>query len=212
MKTKLFVSLASLGALCLVHNSAAFTWREVPEPIVGASSIFSIAALSDRDVWTVGAYYNSGYLSLTEHWDGMAWSVVPSPNISGKQNFLLSLTTVSPRDVWACGDAVLHDVEQTFIEHWDGGQWSVVPSPNSSPDVPNYLWAMDAVAANDIWAVGQAGVGAQAVALAEHWDGASWTIVPTPPVVSPQLFGVHGITGQDVWAVGVSDNSTLTMH
>jgi hypothetical protein len=82
--------------------------------------------------------------------------------------------------------------------------FSVVPSPS----VPNgTLVATAAIADNDIWAVGDGGPSPGT--LAEHFDGTSWSVVPTPPLPSGgingpggQFFGVAAAASNDVWAVG----------
>jgi hypothetical protein len=75
----------------------------------------------------------------------------------------------------------------------------VVPSQfvsNSS------LEAAAAIADNDIWAVGNIGSGSGPFqTLAEHFDGTTWSVVPTP--FRNALFsGVAGAASNDVWAVG----------
>lgn len=56
-------------------------------------------------------------------------------------------------------------------------------------------------------------------ALAQHWDGSSWSRVPTPlpdPGGDDSLKGVDGAASDDVWAVGYSQGSgfvvPLVMH
>jgi hypothetical protein len=89
------------------------------------------------------------------------------------------------------------------------GEWNVVPSPNASPD-ENFLRAVSAVDANDVWAVGfhdaDPGPGFFTRGLIEHWNGASWSVVPAPDVgVSGDiLLGVAAVSANDVWAVGIS--------
>ncbi|MGI8586143.1 MAG: S-layer homology domain-containing protein [Chloroflexia bacterium] len=85
-----------------------------------------------------------------------------------------------------------------------GGCWTVVSCPNVNT-APNELLAVAAVAANDVWAVGDGSGGT----LIEHWDGSSWSIVPSPNVGS-DLAGVAAVAANDVWAVG--DPGTLTEH
>src|SRR5215203_4687897 len=48
--------------------------------------------------------------------------------------------------------------------------WQIVPSANAVTS-PNYLNAIDAVSAVDIWAVGHYRIGTRARMLALHWDG-----------------------------------------
>src|SRR5690242_16534021 len=61
------------------------------------------------------------------------------------------------------------------------GSWSTISSPN--PGVGNEsLYGIAAVSANDVWAVGNTqnnGVG-NPQTLIEHWDGTSWSVVPSP--------------------------------
>jgi hypothetical protein len=89
--------------------------------------------------------------------------------------------------------------------------FSVAPSP-AAPDAT--LTATVAIADNDIWAVGyddvQVAPPAYNSPLAMHFDGKSWSIVPTPTLssggVNPpnaQFFGVGAVSSKDVWAVGI---------
>jgi hypothetical protein len=80
-------------------------------------------------------------------------------------------------------------------------RWTIVPSPN---DGESLLFSVKAISSNDVWAVGERhGIGRT---LAEHWDGASWTIVPTvnPSDAANVLQAVDGVATDDVWAVGYS--------
>src|SRR4051794_403948 len=56
--------------------------------------------------------------------------------------------------------------------------WQVVNSPN--PGGSPTLRSVSAVGPADIWAVGYTSHGSTSSdTLAEHWDGAAWTVVPT---------------------------------
>jgi hypothetical protein len=63
----------------------------VPSPNggTGYNYLASVSALTSNDVWAVG-HNNTGAFSInrtmTEHWDGTAWTVVPSPNLSIQDN------------------------------------------------------------------------------------------------------------------------------
>ena len=81
--------------------------------------------------------------------------------------------------------------------------WSIVASPNE--EGWSWLQAVDAAAADDAWSVGYY-IGADGVeeSLAEHWDGATWSLVDTPSVGprGDQLYGVAAVSPSDAWAVG----------
>ena len=77
---------------------------------------------------------------------------------------------------------------------------------------------MDAVSADDVWAVGNitdADSGSSTPGV-EHWDGSVWSVVPSAPnsSVYSVLTGVSAISANDVWAVGayVNDASELKTY
>jgi hypothetical protein len=156
---------------------------------------------------------------LVEHWDGSAWTVVPSPNGSTISSQLLGVDAVSANDIWAVGSSstLAAPYENTLIEHWDGSSWSIIPSPNPSGGSFNKLNGVAVVAANDIWAVGSySGSTNHSQTLIEHWDGSSWSIVPSPNVgpYGNNLNSVAARAANDVWAVGASNNggNSLILH
>ena len=149
------------------------------------------------------------------------WQIVRSPN-SGKQaNSLASVAAAADNDVWAVGWAFSQQLNayRTEIEHWDGARWSLVKSPNATNGY-NLLNGVAVVAANDVWAVGQAAIGSTYSTLIEHWNGTAWSIVPSPnvPGLSNVLQAVTVISANDIWAVGYSTDTstftdfTLTLH
>jgi hypothetical protein len=161
-----------------------------------------------NDIWAVGGY--SGR-TLTLHWDGMSWTVVPSPDPISGDDTLRAVAVVAANDVWAVGDTNTGNGSQTLVLHWDGVSWAVVPSPNPGTRL-NMLSGVAAVAANDIWATGfhfswDTGLSYSTEvnqALALHWDGASWTVVPNPHTGTGNNFleAVAAVATTDVWAVG----------
>ncbi len=139
-----------------------------------------------------------------------SWNVVPSPNGTNNMNndnTLSGVATISATDIWAVGDYTLniyHYSFQTLIEHWNGTNWSIVPSPNV-PTLNNILNGVTAISATDIWAVGDTFSETQegASTLVEHWDGTTWSIIPSPsPIEYSGFSGVAAISATDIWAVG----------
>ncbi len=134
------------------------------------------------------------------------WSIVSSPNPDPSSNKLRAVAAISSTDVWAVGQASA----STLAEHWNGSSWSVVPTPNApGTGTQSALLGVAAVASNDVWAVGFSANGNTSpgyATLAEHWNGSTWSIVPSPtppgPAISPSLNAVAAISSSDVWAVG----------
>src|SRR5436190_12166876 len=88
-----------------------------------------------------------------------------------------------------------------------------------APHSQNNLNGVAAVSANDIWAVGYYGQASGAnQTLIEHWDGKSWSVIPSPKVGTrdSNLNGVAAVSANDVWAVGLYSDSgarqTLAEH
>jgi hypothetical protein len=197
-------------------DGGAGCWNVISSPNSGLSSRLNAVTGSGNDVWAVG-YSGDGNRSvtLTLHWDGNAWSVVPSPNVAGDSNFLYGVSG-SGNDVWAVGSYFTFDqgfhVTRSLTLHWNGSAWSVAPSPNPG------FWGNDLYAVtgsgNDLWAVG--GYSDQiGRTLTLHWDGSTWSYVPSPTVGqnNNELTAVAG-SGNDVWAVGYygSLGFTVTLH
>jgi hypothetical protein len=66
------------------------------------------------------------------------------------------------------------------------------------------LHGVAAIASHDVWAVGGVGdVFNNGTTLIEHFDGATWSVTPSPALAGG-LFGVSGAACNDVWAVGLT--------
>lgn len=148
---------------------------------------------------------------------GPEWARVQIPSPGRLENFLYGVDARTAEDVWAVGLRSSVGRLLTLTERWDGVQWRVVPSANGPGH--NVLFAVAAVAEDDAWAVGyrRERVGATLRTLIEHWDGAGWSIMPSPnPPGTSQLQAVSAASATDVWAVGETSNAgpnqTLIVH
>jgi hypothetical protein len=213
------LSAFTFFAFVVSHLAGAADWGTVASPSVGkqANTLLSVATAADNDVWAVGASYSSrlaAYRTLIEHWNGTAWSVVKSPNATNGYNLLNGVAVVSANDVWTVGQAANGSSYSTLVEHWNGTAWSIVPSPNT-PGFSNVLQAISVISANDIWAVGYStDSNFNNFTLTLHWNGAAWSIVPSPIFNDDLLFAVEAVASNDVWAVGRSfqEAKTLAIH
>ena len=70
----------------------------------------------------------SAGLTVAEHWNGAAWSIVTTPN-PGTVNSLGSVSATTTNDVWAVGGVTAAGVQRSLIEHWDGTAWTSVSTP-----------------------------------------------------------------------------------
>ncbi len=166
------------------------SWKLVASPSPGTGGgypegtlLWSTAASgSSSDVWAVGQYFDgSAIRTLALHWNGDAWTQVPTPNVGAGENQLRGVVALSPINAWAVGWANVSGTFQTLIEHWDGTSWTVVSSANA-PTGDSYLKGIAAISASDIWTGAYSANGGIYQTLTEHWNGTSWTIVPSQNV------------------------------
>jgi hypothetical protein len=210
---------AANGAVrTLVEHWDGTKWSVVGTPNGNktGSPLFAISATSPNDIWVVGDRVapNTPVLTLTMHFNGTSWTVVPSPNPHTNsdldQNVLLSVKAIAPNDVTAVGFTLdfTNQRKLVLVEHWDGTKWSVVNARNASPTL-NTLTGVSGNSSDDLYAVGFFGDSSgQDQLLIEHFDGSAWTIVPAPlKGLAQHLNGVFMLPGTtDVWAVGADSN------
>jgi hypothetical protein len=205
--------------------NCAEAWNVVASPNVDVNNnnLLGVAAVSANDVWVVGYYiiyttttgtrpaHGNIQQTLIEHWDGTAWTVVPSPNIGTESNQLLGVSALSANNVWAVGyyEDETH-VQRTLTLHWNGTVWSVVASPNANAR-SNSLQSVAARSSVDVWAVGNYDTGTGIATLALRWNGLLWSVVPTPNTASRDniLHSVAATAADDAWAVGETTDGML---
>jgi hypothetical protein len=188
------------------------SWKRVKSPNVtaGYNELYGVDGAAPDDVWAVG-YHNISYYgserTMALHWDGSAWSVVETPNLGTNANLLGGIAAISADDAWAVGygDDAGGFRGRAVALHWNGSAWSMA-NP-SQPGRRAGFVSVDALASNDVWAVGSDGE----APLAEHYDGSTWSVVSTPDI-DGELYAVEAIAPDDVWAAGESDDSTLVLH
>jgi plastocyanin len=193
----LLVPMARAGAVA--GQSCHPRFRVVPMPGLDlqGGALDSMSADAPNDAWAVSAFTHR---AVSEHWNGTAWRVEPTPLLSdGSQ--LYGVVALSKRDAWAVGFRGFGVGQETpLIEHWNGASWSVI---NGAPVSPGQLTSVDAASASDAWAVGVLFTDTGSAVLTEHWDGSSWTAVGAP---SPRRYnGIEDVVvlgPDDAWAVG----------
>jgi hypothetical protein len=210
--------LNDLGvAQTLVQHWNGTSWSQVPSANSSAltdNQLFSVQAVSATDAWAVGTYANDEgiFETLIERWNGTNWSIVPSPNVGTGDNVLFDLAVVSANDIWAVGSNInaAFSGSRALSLHWNGTSWTVVPNPAVGSNSSNFN-AVDAVSANDVWAVGFfSSIRGGVRALIEHWDGTAWNVVPAGHLDSNynELYAIDAASANDIWAVGAYQSSS----
>jgi hypothetical protein len=220
----------------LVESWNGSSWSlgaQPPVPDGAGGGFFDVSCVSGYDCWAVGAVVGVGGNgnssgALIENWNGVSWSMVPTPTLTGPGVVGAILQGVSCTSASSCvavgfstdnTGANLH----TVIEQWDGSVWSLVPAADTGQAF-DQLNSVQCLAADDCWAVGNAGAAQQnpnflpifpgAVGdqgLIEHWDGSAWSLIPSATEPSPNggyLNGITCVSDTDCWASGATTDTS----
>jgi len=184
------------------------SWTVQTTPTVqGGSSLQSIVIIGPNDIYAGGdkAFGAPGPTTgtLVTHWNGSSWNIEATPNQSQtRHNEITDMKALSATDIWAVGYSRNTGVGpgfyfQAMVLHKTVSGWSVVPVPQSIED-ENFLYSIDIIAPDNIWASGETNRSGGYQTLFYHYNGSTWT-----EVTSPQGgYGlVHG-SASDIWSTG----------
>jgi hypothetical protein len=223
-------------------NGSSWSLVPSPNPggATQPNQLFGVAAVSGTDIWAVGSK-GSPATSLIVHWNGSAWSNVPNScgrdlydvaavsatNVwaVGEQTIchyngatwtamapaetgisLFDIAAVSSTAIWAVGREYYCTYacnSFSHIEKYDGTRWTEVFHPQAST-----LYGVVAIAANDVWAVGNNST----VGKILHWDGASWSVSPSPTTGTASSLNMIARAGTRLWGVGDFYDANYTMR
>ena len=171
--------------LTLVEVWDGSTWTVVPSPNTGSpeNMLRGVSCVTPTYCVAVGESGNpmGSTQTLTELWNGTAWSITPSPNPGSVSNGLFGVSCTNPTACMAVGlDGSDPGADSALAEFWNGTTWSVAPSPSPAPD--SQLSGVSCPSAASCVAVGSQGnaQGTVFLTLAESWNGSSWTVIPSP--------------------------------
>jgi len=221
-----------VAALLTAGHAIAATgakWTAAPPPpmptIATGSVLQDVTVLSPNDVWAVGAWWDAVRHPLAVHWNGTAWSAVPTPDAPTTLDAysLAAVDGIASGDVWAVGSVESHATEppvtSPLVLHYDGSAWSVAPSPSGPAGSQSALADVDMRTADDGWAVGQtAEAGRAPQPLILRWQSGQWARVATPAIgITSRLTSVFAGSADDAWAVGTQirqndKQASLVLH
>ena len=177
----------------------------------------AVSALGN--VWVVGDLTD---ISQVEHpqafqWNTLgAWTQNTPANFGGGNNILFGVTAITATNVWAVGNwrnsngdpstvpPTPPSPARTLIGHWDGTTFTTVQGPNVTSTSSDRLISVSATSATDVWAVGRTTDNGVDSALTVHYNGSTWSIVPSanPSTTSNTLYSVKALSSTLAYAVG----------
>ncbi len=177
------------GQLWVIHYDGS-QWSEVQAPLlpsgVTGALVRDIEALASDDIWFVGDWLNPAGCDpgLAMHWNGSTFTIHPTPcaelPVSTDGFGLEAVSAIDSDDIWAVGGGGDGDYYYTpvYIIHWDGSSWTHYE--HQTPGFGHRLWAVEALASDDVWASGDYFDAFGYHAYAVHWDGQAWTFMDIP--------------------------------
>ena len=149
-------------------------WQELPMPDPGAKglNLAAIAAGPSGAVWAAGSYYSADTASpwavpIVEHWNGTAWSRVPTSEAESRGAWLTSLAVGSDGTLWAAGSLRNPNTRlmNAFMEHVTDPKgttsaFGLYPSIYTDPHRADSFGVLGIAAvpgANAAWVVGTTG-------------------------------------------------------
>lgn len=187
-----------------------------------------VHAIAPDDVWAVGEYTalvqgSWQTYSLALHWDGQAWTTVPSPNPTACPSCTYvtfdAVHASGPNDVWAAGGRRVQGPDgflgtHIYVARYNGSSWTVMNTPLTSGGSGSHVQDIEVIAEDDVWFFGDYISGSGWPALAMHWNGSSFTVHTTPfPSGGTPGWGLEAgsaVSSDDIWAVGGGSDGDYT--
>lgn len=144
--------------------------------------MLAVHVIAADNIWAGGTF------AELEHWNGVAWQVVPlQSTIAFVRGSVTTITGTLANDLWIAGEidhsrAAPQDIAgqpQGFVGHRDAQRWSLLQPPDSLA-----VESLDVASAHDIWVTGISASTPTSGSLS-HWDGQRWEQIALP-ISSPE--------------------------
>jgi hypothetical protein len=198
----------------LVESLSGTKWHRVAAPQVRHALLYAVSCTDLDQCMVVGSVKQSPRLGVAELWNGQSWKRERTPKLAhGHRGVLADVSCTAPDACVAVGAYRGSAGSQPLAERWNGRRWSLLSTASDaqgpSPDVGNYFSSVSCAAANACEAVGYDLPHNDA--LAEAWDGTSWTW-QTLPGGRYSLSGVSCVSAVQCEAVGSGPGGTLALE
>jgi hypothetical protein len=194
--------------------------QEPPNPTGASSSNLSggLSCSSSASCFAGGSFYTVETETnklLIEQWNGTAWSLQEPPDPTISKHDALYLTGISCASSSACVAVGYFTnssgVEVPLSESWNGTSWSLQEPPTPTGATRTALEGVSCTSSTACIAVGFDINAGKFVALAETWNGTSWSLQSPPSPTGATgsiLFGMSCTSATACTAVGVFGNSS----
>jgi len=198
---------ASGAGVTLAERWDGSGWRiqPIPSPAGAAwSALEGVSCVSPSACEAVGVTVSRSraWRPVVERWNGTKWQIQPAP--SSGASVLIGVSCTSPSACTAVGGPAPGAPGKALAVRWDGSRWRIQPTPGLAGA---FLAGVACTSSSVCAAVG----GSAAGALAERWNGTTWSTqaTPNPPQGGAFLNGVVCLSLSACTAVGSSNAGNL---
>jgi hypothetical protein len=184
-------------------NGKAWTIQRTPQPArLQNDALLAVSCSSTRACVAVGYHHAHYYRNVpfAERWNGRKWMIDPVPK-PPHEDALLGVSCTAANACTASGGP------DPIVERWNGRKWKREAIPQTTYS-DGELYGVSCVSAHACVSVGASYDfgGKREVTQAEHFDGSSGTLEPTPDTTHPAnaLYGVSCFSASACTAVGES--------
>jgi hypothetical protein len=178
------VGATSAGAFAARWNGTAWTDETTPLPTrARTGELGGVACPTTTFCMAVGYYITRSHHPLAERWNGTSWSLLNVPTPSGASGSgLAGIVCTSTSACLAVGFDYVDGTNAAIAATWNGSKWSVTTLPNPTGSNASVALGVSCPSASDCFALGSYTDAStmNEYSLAEHWNGSTWTIEPTP--------------------------------
>ena len=181
-------------------NGTTWSVQPTPDPAgTSNSTLVGVACSVSTSCIAVGSYTKtpSGHpFTLAESWNGIAWSIVTTPNPPANRGAsLLSVACSSGSACTAVGNWFnSSNTEVTLAERWSGTAWSIQTTLNPTTHLSE-LFGVACSSATSCMAVGSdINTSILQVTLVERWNGSTWSVLAPPGIAGSQGAALQAIS------------------
>ena len=202
-------TLPAATTLAEIWNGGGWSVVPTPNPLGAASSeLLGVSCVTSSFCMAVGDSGSPGtFVTLTELWNGSAWSIVSSPTGPSAVSALVAVSCTSVQSCMAVGGSA----NTPLAEQWNGTSWSIQAVTIPAGSTNTQLNGVTCIGNSWCMAVGFVIQPSVAQPLVETWNGSGWTVGSAPPVSGTHLAELNGIScagSQFCVGVGLSFDGT----
>jgi hypothetical protein len=179
-------------------NGATWAIQPTASPSGAKLSFLSGVACPSATQCTAVGYYTSSSgpnVALVEIWKGGTWTTQPPATIIGARASTLSGAACASTTVCTAVGTYVNSSGATvsLAERWNGSTWTTQATPMPAGAKATSLSGVSCPTTTACTAVGNYSTSGATLTLAEHWNGSTWAIQPTPNPAGDKatlLFGV----------------------